>query len=62
MTDNIRPKKAVEVECNECEWSFWLDALDKSLPNGPFKCYSCKCNDRTFVPKELDNFVQKEEQ
>lgn len=61
MNDNIKPKKAVEVECNKCTWSFWLDALDRSLPKGPFVCYSCKCNDRTQYPNELTNFAQKEE-
>lgn len=38
--DDIRPSKTVEVECSVpgCGWSFWVDALDPSLPDGPFLC------------------------
>ena len=40
MADNIRPRGTVEVDCS-CGWSFWVDALDPSLPDGPFACPSC---------------------
>lgn len=38
--DSIRPRGTVEVRCSkpDCGWSFWVDALDKRLPGGPFLC------------------------
>lgn len=40
--DNLRPPKTVEVECSKgCGWSFWVEALDPRLPDGPFICDSC---------------------
>lgn len=41
MTDHIRPKGSVEVECQQCHWFFWVDCLDKRLPDGPFACDEC---------------------
>ena len=40
LADDIRPKTTVEVQCShpECGWSFWIDALDPRLPDGPFFC------------------------
>lgn len=41
--DDIRPRGTVEVKCSapDCGWCFWLDALDPSLPDGPFLCWTC---------------------
>jgi hypothetical protein len=38
--EDIRPKGSVEVHCQGegCQWSWWVDALDPSLPDGPFLC------------------------
>lgn len=41
MTDNIRPKGTVQVRCS-CGVEYWVDALDPSLPDGPFKCAMCE--------------------
>lgn len=40
MEDDIRPKGSVQVQCSHpgCGWSFWLEALDQRLPDGPFDC------------------------
>jgi hypothetical protein len=42
MTDDLRPKGSVEVECIMCGWTFWVDCLDKRLPEGPFVCPTCE--------------------
>ncbi len=44
MTDDLRPRGAVEVDCGipECEWSFWIEATDPRLPDGPFICPGCE--------------------
>lgn len=39
--DDIRPRGTVEIECSECHWFFWVDALDMQLPDGPFVCVCC---------------------
>lgn len=42
MSDSLRPKGTVEVTCTQCGyWSFWIDALDPRLPDGPFLCSDC---------------------
>lgn len=47
--DTIRPKGTVEVQCVKCGWWYWLDALDKALPDGPFVCPPCeKGEDHVF--------------
>lgn len=49
MRDDIRPKGTVMVQCSHPDclpkpgedagpWSFWVDALDPRLPDGPFIC------------------------
>lgn len=40
--DNIRSKGTVEVKCGKCGWFYWIGALDKSLPDGPFICFECE--------------------
>lgn len=48
--DDIKPKGTVQVKCQHRAWAqsgpeqtcrseFWVDALDKRLPDGPFFCY-----------------------
>ena len=49
--DDIRPTKAVEVQCSKCSWCFWVDALHPALPSGPFVCH--KCAGRTDVAKAV---------
>jgi hypothetical protein len=38
--DDLTPKGTVLVDCSNpgCEWSFWVDATDPRLPDGPFLC------------------------
>ena len=38
MTDDIRPMKTIEVQCERCGWHFWLESLSAQLPSGPFLC------------------------
>ena len=48
--DKIRPRETVEIECEKCNWNFWIEALDPMLPNGPFVCYQCS-GDKINVKK-----------
>lgn len=42
MTDNLRPKGTVQVECScGCRWAFWVEPLDPRLPDGPFYFEGC---------------------
>ena len=46
MSDDLRPRGTVEVECERCGWSFWLDPLDVQLslvePHiNPILCARC---------------------
>lgn len=52
--DDLRPKGTVEVKCSKCGWSFWLDALHPSLPDGPFICMSCEHGPNTVYMKKGD--------
>lgn len=40
MKDDIRPHGTVFVKCSHptCGWTFWVEALDPRLPDGPFIC------------------------
>jgi hypothetical protein len=38
----LRPSGTVEVVCEKCGCSFWVDALHPTLPNGPFVCVTCE--------------------
>ena len=51
MTDDIRPRKTVEVTCDLCDWSFWVDSLDPSLPEGPFLCDRCDLSGTPITTK-----------
>lgn len=41
--DDLRPRGAVAVLCSTpgCSWTLWVDALDPTLPDGPFVCLAC---------------------
>lgn len=51
--DDLRPKGTVQVKCSTpgCEWEFWVDCLDKRLPDGPFYCpMGCNKEHNTDIP------------
>lgn len=52
--DDIRPRGSVEVQCGiaGCEWWFWLDPLDRRLPDGPFLCHEHDPASNVPMPKE----------
>lgn len=51
--DDIRSLGSVEVKCVTCGWCFWMNALDKRLPDGPFLCAGCAGKD--ICEKEKDS-------
>lgn len=61
MTDDIRPRGTVQVLCDLCGyWSFWVDALDLRLPDGPFWCDSCHWSSSLAAGIERWNFKRRE--
>lgn len=52
MSDDLRPRKTVEVTC-KCGVSFWVDALNPALPDGPFVCGVCNPNTAAEIQRDL---------
>ena len=50
--EDIRPRGTVEVTC-KCGVSFWVDALNPALPNGPFVCGICNPNTAAEIQRDL---------
>jgi hypothetical protein len=66
MTDDIRPKGTVQVECTGCKakgdpgWFLWVACDHPNLPDGPFLCVTCELGNGP-LPKELIEKVLRKE-
>ncbi len=58
MKDDIRPRGTVEVRCRDCRWFFWVGALDKRLPDGPFVCMTCN-GEELDVPRLKEELEER---
>lgn len=55
MSDDIRPRGTVQLECIKCEWSFWVDPMHPMLDTGECICPSCAAAIHgTELAKETD--------